>query len=122
MKRALVKTIKLMAIYAVLSALFSFIIHGNVDLADWLDPFKFIVLFDLISIEGFNRTDGVYRGSPTREFVCTVINIALMFIAHYLSFLVKRDWLRRTLIIMTSTVFVAWYLFIAYALAMAFVG
>ena len=122
MKRALVKTIKLMAIYAVLSAVFSFIINGNVDLVYWLEPFKFIVLFDLIPIDGFNQTDGVYRESPTREFVCTVVNIALMFIAHYLSFLVKREWLRRTLIIISSTVFIAWYLFITYALAMASAG
>jgi len=54
MKRALVKTIKLMALYAVLSAVFSLFIHGNFDLAYWLEPFKFIVLFDLIPIEGFN--------------------------------------------------------------------
>ena len=73
MKRAIENTSKLMAIYAVLSALFSFIIHGNVDLADWLEPFKFIVLFDLIPIEGFNQTDGVYRESPIREFICIVL-------------------------------------------------
>ena len=115
MKRALVKTVKLMAIYAV----FSFILHGNVDLAYWLEPFKFIVLFDLISIEGFNRTDGVYRESPTREFICIVLNISLMFIAHYLSFLVKRDWLRRTLVILSSIVFIAWYLFITFVLMMS---
>jgi len=122
MKRALVKTIKLVAIYAVLSALFSLFIHGNFDLSDWLEPFKFIVLFDLIPIEGFNRTDGVYRESPTREFICIVVNIALMFFAHYRSFLVKREWLRRTLVIISSTVFIAWYLFITYALAMASAG
>lgn len=122
MKRALVKTIKLMAIYAVLSALLSLFIHRNFDLAYWLEPFKFIVLFDLIPIEGFNQTDGVYRESPTREFVCTVVNIALMFIAHYGSFLVKKDWLRRTLVIISSTVFIAWYLFITFALAMASAG
>jgi hypothetical protein len=119
LKGAFLKTIKLMAIYSVLSVLFSFIIHGNVDLADWLEPFKFIVLFDLIPIEGFNQSDGVYRESPTREIICTVLNIALMFIAHFLSFHVKRDWLRKTLVIISSTVFIAWYIFITYALGMS---
>lgn len=119
MKRAIVNSLKLMAIYAVLSAFFSFIIHGNVDLADWLEPFKFIVLFDLIPIEGFNQTDGLYRESPTREIICIVLNITLMFFAHFLSFIVKRNWLRKTLVIISSTVFIAWYLFFTYALGMS---
>lgn len=122
MKRALVSTLKLMAIYAVLSALFSFIIHGNVDLADWLEPFKFIVLFDLIPIEGFIQSNGVYRESPTREIICIVLNISLMFFAHFLSFLVKREWLRKTLVIIFSTLFIAWYLFFTYALGMSSVA
>ena len=122
MKKSIVKTTKLMAIYAVLSALFSFIINGNMDLADWLEPFKFIVLFDLIPIEGFNQTDGIYRESPIREFVCIVLNITLMFFAHFLSFLVKKEWLRKTLVIISSTVFIAWYLFVTYALGMASAG
>lgn len=122
MKRAFLKTIKLMALYAVLSAVFFLFIHGNFNLAYWLEPFKFIVLFDLIPIDGFNQTDGAYRESPTREFICTVVNISLMFIVHYQSFLVKKDWLRRFLVILSSTVFIAWYLFITFALAMASAG
>ena len=119
MQRAILKTIKLMAIYAVLTALLFYIIHGNVDLADLLEPFKFIVLFDLIPIEGFNQTDGVYRGSTTREYICIVVNIVLMFFSLYLSFLIKRKWLRKTLVIISSTIFIAWYLFFTYALGMS---
>lgn len=119
MKRALVKTIKLMAIYAVITALISFLIIERWKYEFWLDPLQVLFLLDLIPIDGFNRIDGLYRVSELRENISVVVNITLIFIVFFLSFLQKRKWLRNSLVIISSTVFIAWYLFITYVLGMA---
>ena len=119
MKRALLKTIALMALYAVITALISSLIIERWKFAFWLDPLQILFLLDLIPIDGFNRIDGLYKVSELRENIRVVVNITLIFSVFFLSFLQKRKWLRNSLVIISSTVFIAWYLFITYGLGMA---
>ena len=122
MKRALLKTIELMTLYIVITALISFLIIERWKFALWLDPLQILFLLDLIPIDGFNRIDGLYRVSELRENISVVVNITLIFSVFFLSFLQKRKWLRNSLVIISSTIFIAWYLFITFGLVMASAG
>ncbi len=56
-----------MTIYAVITALISFLILERWKFEFWLDPLQILFLLDLIPIDGFNRIDGLYRVSELRE-------------------------------------------------------
>jgi hypothetical protein len=64
-----------MTIYAVITALISFLIIWRWKFAFWLDPLQILFLLDLIPIDGFNRIDGLYKVSELRENINVVVNI-----------------------------------------------
>ena len=127
MKTALLKTIMIMVVYAILSVAINFGMYGeNWSWSQWLEPLNHIILLDLIPIEGFNMhvygTNIVYYESEQRETVCKIVNVILIFVAHLLSFLPKRRWLRITLITTTFIIVIGWTLFMLLAMVMGSAG
>jgi hypothetical protein len=122
MNRALLNTLKLMALYLVITALISLQMIGRWKFAFWLEPLQILFLLDLIPIDGFNRTDGLYKVSELRKNISVVVNITLIFSVFFLSFLPKRKWLRNSLVIISSIIFIAWYLFITIGLVLSSAG
>ncbi len=116
-----------MVVYAILSVAINFGMYGeNWSWSHWLEPLNHIILLDLIPIEGFNMhahgSNIVYYESEQRETVCKIVNVILIFVAHFLSFLPKRRWLRNTL---TTTIFIiviGWTLFMLLAMVMGSAG
>lgn len=122
MKRALLNTLKLMVLFGVITTLISLLIMERWKFAFWLDPLQILFLLDLIPIDGFNRIDGLYRESELRENISVVVNITLIFSVFFLSLLQKRKWLRNSLVIISSMIFIAWYLFVTMGLVLSSAG
>ena len=118
MKAALQKTIWIMVVYTIFSIIINLGIYGGQwRWSNWLEPFNHIILLDLIPIEGFNMRDGMYFESAQREVACKIVNVILIFVAHFISFLPKRRWLRITLMTTTFTIVIGWTLFMLWAMA-----
>ncbi|MGB3259854.1 hypothetical protein [Paenisporosarcina sp.] len=109
MKTALLKALTALAIYtAIVLVLALFGLNENMPFDFWLFPLQLIMILDIgHPLNSF---------SPERELLSLVVNILLIFTAHFLSNLPKRKYIRVILNTLTATVVVGWYLFLMFAM------
>lgn len=115
MKASLVKTVRIMLVYAsIILILATFGLIENMELNFWLIPFNMIMIYDLLTEYPYAFSSPLEEGN--REILALLINILLISMLHFLAFLPKRKWIRRTLTAATILIVILWYLLIFYFL------
>lgn len=115
MKASLVKTVRIMLVYAsIILVLATLGFIENMEFNFWLIPFNMIIIYDLIMEYPYAFSTPPEEGN--REIIALLINVILISLLHFLAFLPKRTWIRRTLTVTTILIVFLWYLFIFYIL------
>ena len=118
MKSDLVKLVKIVGIYAtILCLFFVFGLIARLELAIFLEPFKYIILFDFIHFYVLESGKEVF--TPEREMIAIGVNIVLIMTAHFLALLPRKVNLRKALTIAVVSVIVFWYILFLLMLLLA---
>lgn len=109
MKSVLLKLLRIVSIYVTIIFLFLLIgLIAKIDLAIFLEPFKYIMLFDLIHFYVLDSGKEVF--TPQRGMIAFGVNIVLISTAHFLALLPRKASLRKALTITAASVIVLWYI------------
>lgn len=96
MNSVLLKLLRIVGIYATIICLFLLIgFIAKIDLAIFLEPFKYIILFDLIHFYVLDSGKEVF--TPQRGMIAFGVNIVLISTAHFLALLPQKESLRKAL-------------------------
>lgn len=115
MKARLLKTVRIMLVYTSIILILSIVgLIENMEFNFWLIPFNMIIIYDLLTDYPYAFSSPPEEGN--REIMALFINFILISMLHFLAFLPKRTWLRRTLTATTTLIVLLWYLLIFYSL------
>ena len=118
MKSDLLKLVKIVGVYATIICLFFAIgLITKLEIAIFLEPFKYIILFDLVHFYVLDSGKEVF--TPEREVIAICINIFLIITTHFLALLPRKATLRKALTIAVVSVIVSWYILFLLMLLLA---